>query len=323
MIDPAPILSFINQHQNFIVVGHKEPDGDCIGSQLALASFLRRTGKSVTLASVGPFKRTEVKAWQEQFLSAIPAELKSQKPAVLVLDCSTLNRVGDLEADLVGLPIGFIDHHASGESQGEALFVDTKAPSVTFLILLLIEAAGQIPTKEEAEFLLFGLCTDTGYFRHLDASCERVFQAAGRLARYGASPKEAFARMYGGKSLNSRLLLGEMLCRLESYFNGALYYTYETLEDTLRFGLEGRDSDSMYQLIQSITGCEAIFVVRQETETNCTVGFRSRDKIDVSAVAGALGGGGHKQAAGLSIPGIIPEVKERILKEFAPAFTEK
>ena len=97
-------------------------------------------------------------------------------------------------------------------------------------------------------------------------------------------------------------------------------YLIMPIEDTEKYGLEGRDSDMLYQLIQSIEGVEAIVIIRQETETNCTVGFRSRDKVDVRLIAESFGGGGHKQAAGLSVEGTIKELEPEIVKRFENSF---
>jgi bifunctional oligoribonuclease and PAP phosphatase NrnA len=313
---PESILEFIKGHGAFVIVGHKEPDGDCIGSQLALASFLTRLGKKTALCSAGPFKRTEIKDWEPRFSSKLPEDFKRLEPACIVLDCSNIGRVGSLEEEVRGLPLAFIDHHATGEASGQAVFIEPEAQAVTILVQRLIEAMGEKPTTEEAEYLLFGLCTDTGFFRHLDEGGAPALGSALRLAQAGASPKKAFSRMYGGKSLNSRLLMGRILSRIEAYFDGRVLYSYETLEDTLEFGLEGRDSDMLYQLMQSISGCEAIMLVRQESEDTCTIGLRSKEKIDVGAIAAGLGGGGHRLASGLAIKGRIPDVKIKLLAAF-------
>jgi phosphoesterase RecJ-like protein len=319
MPEIRPLLAFFESYGSFIIVGHKEPDGDCVGSQLALASFLKRKGKAVTLVSPGPFKRVEVKAWASSFAPALPDAPKPETGLIL-LDCSSPSRAGDLEAGICQYPLAIIDHHASNDSDRGVLFVDPQASATALLILEIIESTGDSPSKEEAEFLLFGLCTDTGFFRHLGPGASRSLMGAARLSQAGASPKEVFARMYGGKSIESRRLIGEILGRLEPFYGGRLLLSFETLEDAERYGLEGRDSDSLYQLIQSVEGCEAIVIMRQETESNCTVGFRSKQAVDVSLIAGALGGGGHKQAAGLSISGRIEDVKERILCEFDRIF---
>jgi len=162
------------------------------------------------------------------------------------------------------------------------------------LILALIEALGLEPSEEEASLLLFGFCTDTGFFRHLDAKGAAAFEAVAKLIRAGASPRETFLKMHGGKSLDSRIFIGTILSRCESLFDGRLIISHETFEETQRFGQEGRDSDSLYQLLQSVAGVEAIVIICQEFADNCTVGFRSIDTIDVAAVAASFGGGGTR-----------------------------
>ncbi|MFA6857963.1 MAG: DHHA1 domain-containing protein, partial [Treponema sp.] len=99
--------------------------------------------------------------------------------------------------------------------------------------------------------------------------------------------------------------------------NGKLIVTYEKIEDTQKWGIEGRDSDSLYQLLLSVKGVEAVVFLRQETETSCTGGFRSRDTVDVSTIAAKFGGGGHKNASGMSVEGKIDTLIPAIVKEFA------
>jgi phosphoesterase RecJ-like protein len=320
---PLELLNFIREADKFLIAGHKEPDGDCIGSQLALSSVLRRLGKQAQPCSAGPFIRTEVMRWADLFCLA-PKEDERKGARVIVVDCSDIDRTGDLAPGLEGLPIAYIDHHASGslESSGRIspVYLDPAAPSVTYMIFNLIEALGMEPTAEETELLFFGLCTDTGFFRHVDEKGAAVFECAARMVERGANPKKTYHAMYGGKTLNSRILLGKMLSRVESYFDGRLLVTTEELEESERYGKEGRDTESLYQLLQSVAGIEAVGVIRQETRENCTVSFRSLDRIDVGSIAVSMGGGGHRNASGLSIKGDIPEIRRRILEAFEKVF---
>jgi phosphoesterase RecJ-like protein len=184
------------------------------------------------------------------------------------------------------------------------------------MILALIEALDEKTSKEEAELLFFGLCTDTGFFRHVEAGAGETFACAARLIEAGASPKAAFQAMYGGRSLDSRILMGLVLSKVTAHYGGRLLVSTETYEETQRFGLEGRDSDNLYQLLQSVKGVEAIMIVRQESPGRCTLGFRSRDTVDVSRIAQKYGGGGHKNAAGLGIDGVIADIVPRFIAEF-------
>ncbi|MDR2070581.1 MAG: bifunctional oligoribonuclease/PAP phosphatase NrnA [Treponema sp.] len=322
MVRPLPVprnlIDFIQTGSKFLIAGHHEPDGDCVGSQLALTSALKRLGKEAIPCSAGPFKRTEIVPFADRFKDKI-GEPERAGSRVIILDCAAADRTGGLEGALKGLPTAIIDHHATNREAAPetAAFLDTEAPSVTFLVLAVIEALGLTPTPEEAGFLLFGLCTDTGFFRHVDTGGAETFAYASRMIRAGANPKNVFQAMHGGKSLGSRILLGHILARAETHYGGKLVYSFETYEDTRKFGLEGRDSDSLYQLLQSIAGVEAIMVIRQESAQDCTVGLRSRDLVNVAEIAARFGGGGHKNAAGVKLAGTIEELKPRFIEAFA------
>jgi phosphoesterase RecJ-like protein len=316
---PPELTGFIKTGVRFLVAGHKEPDGDCVGSQLALVSALRRLGKEASPCSAGPFKRTEVKPYESLF-RALPEEPPRRDTRVLLVDCSSRRRTGDLAPFLEGLPLGIIDHHQTGDTPPSSaetpVYLDPGAPSVTFMIQRLMQALGMGLSPEEAELLFFGLCTDTGFFRHVDRSGAEVFAAAAEMIRAGADPKKTFQAINGGKSLDSRILMGLILSRAESHFGGKLILSSEKYEETRRFGLEGRDSDGLYMMFQSVGGVEATVLIRQETPETCTIGFRSRDQVDVAALAALFGGGGHKNAAGAQTPGTIKELRLKILEAF-------
>ena len=175
---------------------------------------------------------------------------------------------------------------------------------------------GPLPS-ELAKTLFFGICTDTGFFRFLTDNSSEVFAAVSRLVAAGANPRTTYREINSGKPYSTRKLLGILLGKAERYLDGRLVVTYESLEDTKKWGLEGRDSDSLYQLMLSAKGVEAVVFLRQDTETTCTGGFRSQDKIDVSLVAAKFGGGGHKNASGMSCNGRVETLIPQIVKEFA------
>ncbi|HOC28829.1 MAG TPA: bifunctional oligoribonuclease/PAP phosphatase NrnA [Treponemataceae bacterium] len=316
---PGTLISFLDAYDTYIIASHKEPDGDCIGSSLALDMFLRNRGKKTVLVSAGPFKRPEIKQYEHLFLADIASVSVPANTAVLVIDCSSIERLGDAANGLEGFPCAIIDHHATNLSSNSADYVDHRSPATTLLVQGIIETIQGRISKEEADCLLFGLCTDTGFFRHLDDQSASAFSYASRLVEAGANPKQTFSLMNGGKSWGSRILISRILSRMTRWYEGKLVVSFETLDDTAEFGQEGRDSDSLYQLIQSIEGVEAMVIVRQESETHCSVGFRSRDLVDVSKVATSFGGGGHKQASGLYIEGTI----EALIPHFVEAFRDQ
>lgn len=314
------LKSFINTHNFFFIVGHKEPDGDCITSCLGVAAILDYFGKPYQLLSAGPFKRNEVIRWQEQFSDTMEFqdEAERKNSGLFICDCSELVRLGEIDGDLKGFDTFVIDHHkTSGLEEGFQGYVNGDAPACAFLIQLFYEALiGPVPA-ELAKTLFFGICTDTGFFRFLTEKSSEVFAAVSRLVADGADPRSTYREINSGKPYSTRKLLGVLLGKAERYLDGRLVVTYESLEDTKKWGLDGRDSDSLYQLLLSAKGVEAVAFLRQDTPASCTGGFRSQDKIDVSVVAAKFGGGGHKNASGMSCNGRVETLIPQIVKEFA------
>jgi len=320
---PEELITFIKTGSSFIIAGHKEPDGDCVSSQLALRSVLLRMGKTAIACSAGPFKRVEIKDYSDKF-SAILPEINRKDTKVIIVDCSGKERTGDLQETLNEFSCAIIDHHAAVTHPPSTIehpvYIDSSAPACSILIYKVIDALGFDLNEEEASLLLFGICTDTGFFRHLTENNAQVFEYIAKLILHGASPKKTFYKMNGGKSLSSRVLLGNILSRTESFFDGKLLLSYETLSESEVFGFEGRDSDTLNQLLLGVENTEAVVIIRQELVDNCTVSFRSIDKVDVAKIAASFGGGGHKNAAGLAMKGEIPFVKEKVLDAFKNVF---
>ncbi|HAH61039.1 MAG TPA: bifunctional oligoribonuclease/PAP phosphatase NrnA [Treponema sp.] len=316
----ASFRGFIANHDFFYIVGHKEPDGDCICSCLALGLLIKSEGKQYQLLSAGPFKRSEIHQYEKMFSSSMQflSEEERRHTGLIISDCSEYSRLGDLDGDPRNLDSFIIDHHKTASCPaGASCLIDQSAPAACSLVQLLYEGIAGKVSKEAAELLFFGLSTDTGFFRFLTSDSAEVFRAAARLVEAGADPRMTYDLITSGKPYTTRKLLGIMLDRAERYLDGKLIVTYEKIEDTQKWGAEGRDSDSLYQLLLSVKGVEAVVFLRQETEASCTGGFRSRDDVDVSAVAAKFGGGGHKNASGMSVEGRIDTLIPAIVKEFA------
>ncbi|MDR1412169.1 MAG: bifunctional oligoribonuclease/PAP phosphatase NrnA [Spirochaetaceae bacterium] len=314
---PQPLLDFIRQGAKFLLAGHKDPDGDCVGSQLALASALARLGKKAVLCSAGPFKRPELSPYADRFRSRISEEDR-EGARVIIADCSDLERTGDIGPRLEGLPRAVIDHHITNTLEdGVTLFLDVKAPAAAFMVFALIEALGLSPSEEEAGYLFLGLCTDTGFFRHLDHTGAEAFRRAARMIELGANPRLTFNTINGGKSFESRKLIGLVLARAEAHYNGRLIVSSENYEEARDLGARGRDSDSLYQLLMAVKGVEAVAIIRQEQPDSCSLGLRSRDRVNVAEVARHFGGGGHKNASGATVGGLAAELMPQVIEAFS------
>jgi len=314
--DLEPVTDAFSRYDSFIILGHEEPDADCLGSQLALGMWLEEKGKKIYLCSKGPWERDEIAGWEKYFSGKLPNQVSTENTAAVILDCSSLERTGFSESELPDIPYIVIDHHAAGSSFGDIRYINPLCPSTTLLIQKIIEKSGGKITKKLSEPLFLGFCTDTGFFRHLEPGRAEPLLLVSRLIEAGASPPETFRAMSGGGSLNSRILLGRLLERSESYFHGRLIITWENWKDWREIGSK-RDSDMLYQLLTGINGVEAVAVIREQNDGYCNVGLRSTTELNVAEIARFFGGGGHKKAAGCTISGDRHDIIEHLLQIFA------
>ncbi|MBO7429967.1 MAG: bifunctional oligoribonuclease/PAP phosphatase NrnA [Spirochaetia bacterium] len=294
------IIQTIKEHKTFYIFGHIDPDGDCIGSQLGLARFLEQLGKKCYLYSKGKFERQEIKQFQGHFADIFdPAD---KDGVAIIVDCSTPDRTGFEKEGIDKFPTIVIDHHSSGDIFGDFRYVKPQASACTMLILELIEAMGEKPSKEVAELLMLGLCTDTGFFKHLTETGAPAFEAAAKLTGYGASPNKIYFDVNGNKKAATLKLISQALERAKFYLDGRLVITYETLEDYAVIPRECRDIDTVYLLLLATEGVQVVASVKEDDPDKVTVGLRTRcSNIDLGAAAALLGGGGHKKAAGCKI----------------------
>ena len=308
------IIRQIKEHRTFYIFGHIDPDGDCIGSQLALAKFLAQLGKKAYVYSKGKFERQEIKRFQSQFSDIFSPSDKDG--AVIIVDCSTPDRTGFEEEELSKFTTIVIDHHSSGLPFGDFQYIRPQASACTMLILELMEAMGKKPSKEIAELLMLGLCTDTGFFKHLTETGAAAFETAAKLTSLGASPNKLYFDINGNRKAGTLKITSRLLDRATLYLGGKLMITWETLDDYAVIPRECREIDTVYMLLLAIEGVQVAASVKEDTPDKVTVGLRTRcDNIDLGAAAAQLGGGGHRKAAGCKIMNSNAEAVVKLLVE--------
>ncbi len=311
--------NFLNNHKTFIIAGHKEPDGDCVSSCMGISFILDYFKKPYILLNAGPFKRSEIRKFADNFVSEVPfmSQTEINECGLIIADCSEISRLGDIDTDFSAFDTFIIDHHKTADVSGENKIIDPSSPAAACLVQQLFEKIVGTPNNYQAYILFFGMATDTGYFRYLADDSGDVFRSTAKLVDYGANPKKIYQEITGGKPWNTRKLLGIILSRAQRYCNGKLVVSYETMEDTKKYGQDGRDSDAFYSLMLEVENVEAVLFLRQESEFSCTMGFRSKTDCDVSKIAAKFGGGGHKNASGASTEGRVETVLNVAVKEFS------
>ncbi len=310
------ILHVLRSREEFIVIGHVSPDGDCLSSQLAVKALLLKMGKRVHLANAGPFDRSEIAHLRADFLNHIDEELYKRNPTVIVVDCSARERLGHLGNEIEGLTTVIFDHHSSGEQFGTYRYIEPRSVSTTLIIMHLFKALSIEISKEIAEHLFFGFATDTGFFRFINAYRGETLRMAAELVDLGVSPNMMNNRMTGGKNLSYVKYLGKLIDRSDSHFEGKLMSSTSYLVDSETYITNDKPSDALYSMLLSIKGVEVVLFFKQLSEETTEVGFRAShlSHIDVGALAESFGGGGHKKAAGATVQQPLAIVRENLLK---------
>jgi phosphoesterase RecJ-like protein len=296
--------------QSFFLAGHLNPDGDTIGSMLAIGSVLKRLGKKVRLFSQDPVPENL------RFLpnaKSIHSRMPSARfDAAILLECSTPARGGAIEPVLRRCAkVVNIDHHKTSEFYGDINIVEPHASSTAEIVYRLFHNMTVSVTRREATCLYTGIVTDTGRF-HFPATSPRTLEIASRLLETGFKFSRINDLLYATKACESLKILGRALESLELKAGGKLAVLTLKAADFKHFGARSEHSENVINFGMMPPGVKAAVMFREEADRT-TVTFRSRGHLDVSAVAKAFGGGGHRNAAGCRQRGRLPEVKEKVL----------
>ncbi len=265
--------------------------------------------------NAGPFARKEIKKYDLLFAPHVDDQLYARNPLVVMVDCSTIDRIGHIADEIAGLTVLTIDHHASGSKFGDFSYIVPKSYSTSLCVMQLYKALGVELTVEIADHIFFGLATDTGFLKFLGPYRGETFHLMGELVELGVSPNDIFNRMEGGNSLSSQLFLGQLLLRSEPLLDGRLMVTYEEPEDLARFGKENRPSDALYSHLLGVDDVEVVIYFKITDIETWEIGFRAAhtSAVDVGAISASLGGGGHRKAAGATVRGNLAELKQRLV----------
>ncbi len=311
------IRAAILERQRFVVTSHARPDGDAIGSQVAMAYALRALGKTVRLVDRDP-----VPPQFETFPGVGDIEVTEQVggafDAVIVMECGDLSRTG-----LKGLETSFvinIDHHPGNAMFGAINWFDEGAAACGEMVFDVIEALGVTLTPEIATHLYIALMTDTGgfHFGHISA---RTFEICRRCTEAGARPEAIARAVYDSSSLGRLRLMGAVLHNLELEADRRLALAHMSLKMLADCGATHEDADGLINLPLTVKDIDAVAFLKEISPEFYRISLRSKGDLDVNRVAKAFGGGGHKNAAGCSINGPYGDVRKKILEEMCRSVT--
>ncbi len=303
------VLDAIREGERFLVCSHSRPDGDAVGSMLAMGMLLAQMGKHADLVSADRVPSIYRDLPGAGAISTV-MRVHGHYDAVILLECDSLDR-----SRLRGLEPYFhinIDHHATGRTFANVNWIDRHAASVGEMVYRLVKAAGATLTPEMASCLYTTVLTDTGGFCY-GGTRPSTFALAKELTEAGADPVRIAQDVYFSTATSKLLLLGAALSNLKR--EGRLAWLWVTHQDMVRTCAAEEDCEGIVNYAISISGVEAAAFLRELPERRIRLSLRSKGKVNVSAIAVKLGGGGHENAAGVTLDGPISRALDEILAE--------
>jgi len=324
------VLREIRAADRFCLVTHEHPDGDALGSLVAMHRVLTALGKdSVMLMAADEFPLPyEYRFFDLEGLSTVaPVDLAER--TIIFLDCGNIDRtpLGVVKGD--DAHILNVDHHHDNTRFGTVNLVDPESSCTAEIVWDLMRALGVEPDQELAEALYVGLVTDTGKFMYENTGT-RAHVMAAELIEAGVDTHAIYRRLYEDMPFAKLQLLARALANLERHDDGALTMARLSREDFRMAGAEDSYSEGIIDHLRSVEGTKVAALAREvEGEggrSRKKVSLRSTDgQIDVSAIARAAGGGGHRQAAGfsteLSDAELVAFLREQVTAQLQPAST--
>ncbi|NPV78993.1 MAG: bifunctional oligoribonuclease/PAP phosphatase NrnA [Firmicutes bacterium] len=307
------VVDAIRQYGDFLLVCHIFPDGDAIGSLLAMRLALMGLGKKVRVACDDdiPDSYTFLPG-ADQILK--PVDINSRPDVVVSLDSSDRERLGKIQDLLAGWnsPVINIDHHVTNDHFGHYNYVLPDAAATGELVYQIVQDLGVDITQDLATCILTAIISDTGSFRYCNTT-GRSLSIAARLVDLGASPSHISMFIFETRSYYSVKLLGRVLDKLQTTCERRVAWAEVTRKDLAEFDVAESETEGFINYPRMIKGVECALLFREGKDGKIHVGFRSRDPIDVAAIARHFGGGGHARAAGCIVEGSMDEVRGRVL----------
>lgn len=304
----------LRAHQRFAVLSHVRPDGDALGSQLALALSLQHLGKDVTVWNEdGLLEKYSFLPGGER-LTQPPREPRDFDVAV-ALDTATQNRLGSAGESVRHAKTWInIDHHPSNPGYGDLVYIDPTAPATGQILFELIKSE-QLPMDGAiAENLFVAISTDTGSFQYPNTTA-RTFEIGAELVRAGVQVGRVSQLLYENYPRRRTELLRELLGTMRFEANGQIASFSLSLKVAAELGVRPEDNEGLIDHLRAIHGVIVAVFFEELIDGKVRVSMRSKsEEVDVSAICQKFGGGGHKLAAGTRVRGTLAEVEQKILE---------
>jgi len=316
----SQIRDAIRARQRFLITSHARPDGDSIGSQLAMAYALDALGKQsrIVNADRAPDHYYEFPGLDRIEIAAdVPADAAAD--AVIVMECGDLGRTG--VRGFEGRYIINIDHHVGNRMYGALNWFDVSAAACGEMVFDLIRALDVPLSLEIATHIYLAILTDTGSFHHSNIT-PRTFDICKQATGAGVNPAAMARRIFDSNSFGKLKLIGSLLDAMQLLDDGRLAVMYLDDEMLAACGCTQNDTEGLINLPLTAREIQAVVFFKVAPDGVVRVSMRSKYDVDVRVVANAFGGGGHKNAAGFTVDGPLDKVRGEILERVTTAIAE-
>ncbi|MEI8175970.1 MAG: bifunctional oligoribonuclease/PAP phosphatase NrnA [Candidatus Omnitrophota bacterium] len=318
------ISKALRAHNDFLITSHINPEGDSIGSQIAMACLLRRLRKRYIIVDSDP-----VPASLRFILSGekVAGQVRTNDrfKTIISVDCPLIKRTGTTEKYFPDAEFVInIDHHVSNARFGDAIWIEKDMSSCGEMLYHLYTGMGFKPDLKAALAMYVAIVTDTGRFSY-DSTSALTHVVAADLIRCGVDPLAVGNQLNEKKSLADLKLLNDALETLEMHDDGRVAVMYTSRRQLRARGVGAESTDGFVNYARSVDSAQiAVFLLERPDKPGVVhVSFRSKGQVNVNHLAALFGGGGHPNAAGCRIDGGIPQVKKMILKQIGSFLDHK
>ena len=316
MLDWKKLEAAIDEADCVLLTTHTRPDGDALGSELAMADLLLSKGKDVEIVNPSPtpdrYNFLDPQGKRVSWIGAGGPRPQREPDLMIILDTGTFSQLPKLEDFIRSTKAKkiVIDHHVSQDDLGADRFVDVTAPACGILVYRAYKALGIEITQQSAIALFVAIAMDTGWLHHSNSTPE-VFRAQADLVERGAQPHEIYRLLYESNSVQRMKLMATLLNRIELSANNQLAISHIEWDDIINVGAHPMDTEDFISHLMAISGVQTALLFIEQRDKGTKVSIRSRT-LDCSKLMEQFGGGGHKAAAGASMSVPVLAAKEQV-----------
>jgi phosphoesterase RecJ-like protein len=303
------IVDAVQTRRRFVLSSHSRPDGDSIGSQLAMAYALRLLGKEAEIVNADPAP-APLMAFPGVPDIRIAPRVEGEFDAAIIMECGDLKRTG--VSGFEQFYVINIDHHPGNEAYGDVNWFDASAAACSEMVYDVVRALGVPLTREIATHIYLAILTDTGSF-HYSSISPRTFEICRECMAAGVDPVLVARNVYDSNNMGRLKLFGAVLGAMQIDQSGRIAIVYVDHEMARTAGGTYEDTEGLVNLPLTVKEIEAVVFFKQEKGDEYRVSLRSKGDVDINAIAKEYGGGGHKNASGCTISGPIEELQKALV----------